>query len=326
MIVIHTRMGKPSKGNGGSLRLGQILSLEKGEYIDPEELHPRVNIPAFLGFILYVLKLRYYFLLRRPYLLATTFRRYFNYLNRPEIEGFVTDDTLTTNAALIPIAKYLGIKISILPHNLESLVPTQVSPFTGKTSPDWFLEEIKLFKLCDSIRVIAREEQWMLQCFGVDDVGFLEYEPQLEEAQVSNVVTARASSPKTQFMVLGTAHNPATKLGMEKLIAFLDGQVSDSEINVIGGGTEDLLPTTKNPNIRILGFLSDADITEYYKTAKACLIYQVPTSGALTKIPELLRMGIPIITNEMGSRSYWNLENIYVYSDLQELLQLMKSF
>lgn len=326
MIVIHSRMGNPFRDDGGSLRLKQILSLEKGEYINADELNPKLHVIRLVGFLWYIVKLRYYFLLRKPSVVVSAFRRYFSYFDRSDIDCFVTDDTLTCNAALIAIAKYLGIRTSILPHNLESLVPTQLSPFTGKVSPDWFSEEVKLLKLCDSVQVISREEQWILQCFGLADVRFLEYEPQLEDSLVSGVVTARKSSPKTQFIVLGTANNPPTKLGMEKLIDFLDAHALDSQINVIGRETENLFPATRNPNIKILGFLSDADIAEYYETAKACLIYQVPTSGALTKIPELLRMDIPIITNEMGSRSYWNLENIHVYSDFEELLQLMKAF
>jgi hypothetical protein len=328
MILVYSRIGKQLNQDGGTLRLKQILELDEYVRIKTDDLGTHLNFWKLLGFVFYIIKIKYYFLLRKPQIIVSSFTKYYDYFKkkRPIIDYFVTDDTLTSNSIIIVIAKYAGIKTVVYPHNLESLVPTQISPFTGKKSPDWFREEVNLLKISDTVHVISREEQWILKCLGLNDVRFLEYKSQLEDAFVNSVITERSISIKNNFLILGTAYNPPTKIGMEKLIEFLDSQSLDSQISVIGGGTEELFSKVKNSKIKILGFLPDDEIINYYKTAKACLIYQIPTSGALTKIPELLRMNIPVITNEMGNRSYWNLNSIYTYNNFEELIKIMTKF
>ena len=73
--------------------------------------------------------------------------------------------------------KAAGAKIIAYPHNLESLVPTQVDLTTHKQSPYWLYEEVKRLKLCDEVYTISKEETWLLQLFGINAKYFPYYPP-----------------------------------------------------------------------------------------------------------------------------------------------------
>ena len=82
----------------------------------------------------------------------------------------------------------------------------------------------------------------------------------------------------------------------------------------------DTLPT----NIEILGSLDDNEFFNVLVNCKAVIIYQSPSSGALTKIPELLNAGIPIICDEISARNFHNITGVTMFSTEKDFFDLIE--
>ena len=53
------------------------------------------------------------------------------------------------------------------------------------------------------------------------------------------------------------------------------------------------------------------------------IIYQPPTTGALTRIPEMLLAGIPVYANFDAARNYFNVDGVIQYHSFEELLNVL---
>lgn len=232
------------------------------------------------------------------------------------------------------LAKSLGAKIVALPHNLESMVPEQKSRKSGRQSPFWFDEELKALGLCDRVFTISREEQWLLRLHGID-ADYLPYYPSAAVRQLClKVREARRDKTtvrrKNIFLLLGSYGNPPTKLGMLDLIGSLSrssGSFSESiEVHVAGFGTEQISTALDVPPFVVIhGSLSQERLDEILVDATAVVAHQQASTGCLTKVPELLASGIPVLCNVNAARSWHNSKGVYVYDSPEELVALFGS-
>ena len=93
--------------------------------------------------------------------------------------------------------------------------------------------------------------------------------------------------------------------------------VSQNQVELVGRGQRVLkLPVAS-------AAASSEELEELFATALAVIIHQIPSAGALTKIPELLNAGVPVIVNENAARTYFNLPGVNVYQELGELPELL---
>lgn len=212
-----------------------------------------------------------------------------------------------------------GFAVIGLPHNLESLVPGQLSEFTGKAAPDWFDEELHSLKQCHHIFTISREEQYLLKLFGIQ-ADYLPYYPPKEVREFLLDIRKIRSESQTsgKILMLGTAGNKPTEEGMLDRIGYFHSQISDPSIELYVAGylTErfkDKIPD--NPRIHFLGSLTNDQLKEALISCSAAWIHQPLSTGALTKIPELMMAGIPIILNADSARSHFHLPGLYVYDN-----------
>lgn len=220
-------------------------------------------------------------------------------------------------------AQRCGKKVVALPHNLDSLVPDRISLLSGKVAPKWLEEELRWLRQCATVFVISREEQWLLHLHGVSAL-YLPYAPPPQTADYLDDIRAVRSQvpPHNFFLVLGTAGNPPTRRGMEAQLNAL--QSFDIQIKVAGFGTERLLAQFAHAqNLELLGSVDDAQLRQLLITCRAVLIHTQASSGALTKIPEMLRAGVPVLVNAAGARSYFYVPGVTVYEDWQDLSQLL---
>jgi glycosyltransferase involved in cell wall biosynthesis len=90
---------------------------------------------------------------------------------------------------------------------------------------------------------------------------------------------------------------------------------------IAGFGTEALVKQFKDlPScVNILGSVSKEVYQKLLKTCKAVLIYQHSGTGVLTRIPELMIAGIPIIANSIALRSFHHLKGLYTLHNLKAL-------
>lgn len=224
------------------------------------------------------------------------------------------------------LIKANGLKIIALPHNLESLVYSQKSfKEPSQISPSWFDEEIEYLSWCDEIFVISREEQWLLSLMLKNkEVNFLPYfSTNKTQKDLLRIRELRTKVKKTNHItVLGSAVNPPTLKGLHQLMEYIKNEnLEKFHFDFIGFGMSKLLnKNDKMPNnIKVYDGVSKSVLEDKLLSTQCVLIYQIPSTGALTKIQELQIAGIPIIVNCHGARSYFNKKGVLVFEKINEL-------
>jgi hypothetical protein len=140
-----------------------------------------------------------------------------------------------------------------------------------------------------------------------------------------NLREQRRYSNKTHFLVIGSAFHPPTRLGFEALLKVLpDISIANScRFEIAGRGTEVLRDLCKHPNVTLRGSVDDAVLDELFVGAKAAIMYQRSGVGALTRIPELLIAGIPVMGNSVACRSAWENPGVTCFESWTELSELL---
>lgn len=231
----------------------------------------------------------------------------------------------TTSYILTHAAQENNFKILAIPQNLESLVVGYEDPFIRKSLPESLENEIKHLAKSDAIFCISREEQWLLRFWGID-ADFLPYYP--AKSLLSNLLEIRKLRNYLQnqkFLILGSATNKPTLVGMIEQIQWLNQleKAIDFEVNIAGHGTEQLKEYCDRPNFTLHGTVESEKLNHLLINAKAVLIHQKAGVGALTRIPEMVIAGIPVIANGNACRSAFAYPGVYCYDNQSELAELM---
>lgn len=225
------------------------------------------------------------------------------------------------------IAQEQQFKIVAVPHNLESLVPNSLDVFTKESLPNSLRNEIKFIAQSDAIFCISREEQWLLKLFGVD-ADFLPYYP--PQSLLSNLLEIRklrnSHTSKHRLLILGTCFNPPTKIGIIEQIQWLSRIKSrlNFEVDIAGYGTETLAEHCQQYNFNLIGSVEPEKLNYLLSNAKAILVHQQAGAGVLTRIPEMLIAGIPVIANANACRSAFGYSGVYCYDSKEELESLIE--
>ena len=221
-----------------------------------------------------------------------------------------------------PIVKALkkkGIKIIGFSHNLESTVLGQ---FNSQSQFKLFEKEINMMSLCDLIITISREETCILDNFGINAV-FFPYYPNPENfKRLESVRSKRANSTKHDVLMLGTASNKPTLVGMKHVISSWEKYKIYKHLGsliVVGFGTEKLKKIAKGQGIKFLGYLPDEDLNNLLSQVRACICYQKRGAGSLTRIIEMLIAGIPVLANSHAARSYYNIKGVIEFHSFDSL-------
>jgi hypothetical protein len=193
-------------------------------------------------------------------------------------------------------------------------------------APKWLDEEIHSLALCDKVFAISREDQWLLRLHGIT-AAYLPYFP--PRVVVNTMLKIRKERSKTNFgrhfLLLGTAANRPTFSGMaDRLEFFFKNAESYDTLHVAGYGTELLrafLPSSEK--IILHGAIDNLLLHSLLSTVRAAIIHQVPTSGALTRISELLIAGVPVFANIDAGRSYFGAAGVHVYENDEQLLEML---
>ena len=231
---------------------------------------------------------------------------------------------------VVPLFLKKGYSIIAVPHNIESMVPSQRSAITNSISPKWIMEEIRVLKKCSQVFTISAEDSIFLSKYGIN-AKYLPYYPpdnicesllrirKIREQQIE------ITKSRKNILLLGSAVNPPTREGMTDRINFFNRQVhSGYDIIVAGYGTEQLKHLqSDNGNIRILGELTDEQLIETLIKADVLLVHQPATSGALTKVIESLIAGVPVLANIAGARNYYETDGVYVYYDDEQMINYL---
>ena len=232
----------------------------------------------------------------------------------------------TWNPLVAFAAARLGHHVVAAPHNLEMLVASQHSAFyaCGRVPP--FQAEIRALARASRVFTISREEEWLLSLFGVAAT-YLPYIPVGEVREcLLDVRRHRPALTGGPFLVFGTARNPPTRQGMERLAALLAQLDLPADIRfvVAGHGTGELAQSFPAPRFSVRGSLGEAELHDLLASARALIVHQDQGTGALTRIPEMLTAGVPVIASAIAARSAYDLAGVYTYCDRLGLGDLLR--
>lgn len=219
-------------------------------------------------------------------------------------------------------ARRYGVPIIALPHNLEALVSLEQVRYSQSGKHARFEREVALLAQADAVFAISTWDQWLLGLFDVQSE-LLMYRPPRQRLPMLDKVRAHRAdteASRDHVLVLGTAHYEPTRVGMTELVEQIETLVVGSGLNVIvaGAGTENLTHLASS-SIQVLGTV-DADVLlDLYRRAYAGVVYQRPASGALTRIPDLLAAGVPVLANTYAARSQQDQPGLSVFVDSYDL-------
>lgn len=344
-IIRHTKFKSNPYGDGGDKRSAQIkeILVEYGVDFEDEkfELKKNSSVSTLVGqmlkgvvFILKTFKIKEFVTSINFIRIAKNFALRFpiivdKYKNQKVL--FLWESTVDGNYAYPYLFKSINQPIIALPHNLESLVPTQSDSFTGKSSPFWFEQELNRLALCDAVFTISREECWLLKLHGVNSFYLPYYPPREAEKLFQDVrdkrTKAAIKNPTKKILLLGSASNPPTFNGMKEIVSLFNEYNPNAELHIGGYSTESLKPFIKNDtSISLHGTLTNEELTNLMIETDAVLVHQQATTGALTRIPEMLIAGIPVIINADAARSFYDVNGITLYNSTAQLLEVLEGF
>lgn len=338
-IVYFSRFPNNPSGNGGDKRTSQICEILERigyDFVSMAGMSPRHNELVkniFRRPSNYVIKkiARFYYeyVTYRKYAqwsdefrgsivyLHMMSRAFVNSLNHRKPDLFIIDDPVFL-APVFHYARSNNIPIVAFCHNLETLSSAQV---TSKFQRDMLMYELDLIGQCDLVVTISTEETFLLKNLGMDPL-YLPYFPLKQTLErFTKVRRSRLGKLKADFLLLGTVHNLPTLQGMKQIISLLSNNylLNDDRLIVVGYGTKERLTHEHDTRIQIRGDVSDAELDELLTSVKGCIVYQESGSGSLTKIPELLLAGVPVVVNSHAARSHHNLPGIFEFGTFDQL-------
>ena len=331
-VVCNTKFKLNPFGDGGSKRSVQIRNLMAGEDFsfldDPFTLpkgptrrqlmqwafraikfvrnhYPRNKVGSLSNRI----RLVKYYALRIPIV-------YDKYLHQNVV--FLWENT--NDRDMLYLMKATGHPVIGLPHNIESLV--------AKHCVEALREEILNLQQCDYLFAISKEETWLLRLLGMNAFYLPYYPPTEAEVQLLSIRKRREdrkTNPRKRFLLLGSVTNSPTKKGMQLLLDYAAGKSLFFDLCVAGYKTE-TLSVNRNQGISLLGTMKNDELSRLLEEIDAVLIYQPPTTGALTRIPEMLVAGVPVFVNFDAGRSFLGTNGVHLYDTFDDLFATLKSF
>lgn len=321
-----------ASGHGGNKRTAQIDELLKNAglvYKEPDFSNSAVvknKLPVYLKGLQYTKHLPT--ANKHKYAIGRYLKMFEAFVKKQKPSLLIWESTVGYNLLLAEVLYKHNIPTIALPHNIESLVAGAKSVLTSNESPGWLMEEVKHLGYCKKTFTISQEESWLLNNMGLN-ASYLPYYPaqQAEEyllairsqKQVSYTLPA---TPK-QVLLLGTFHNKPTLDGYIELLTHIR-QKNELTINVVGFGSEQLKTTFPDNNVKIWGSVTAEKLAELIVLNDYGIVHQAPSSGALTRIPEMLMAGLPLLANVHAARSSYAMQGICAYHSFEELLDVLE--
>ncbi len=320
-------------GHGGNKRTAQIDHLLSGANIKVQQIELINTIATGNKLSFYLSGIRQNKTLRtgnkKKYAIGRYKAIFEQFVDQCQPELFIWESTVEYHLLLAKVLHKRNIPIIALPHNLESLVSGNKSVFSNKASPQWLFEELDYLKLCNKVFTISREEHWLLSNYGIN-AGYLPYyPPPAAESLLTGIRQRRGSAAgqlnyKKNILLLGTFHNQPTFTGFNELLLQIQ-TVNGIKINIAGYGSEKLKDKFSTENIKVWGTVTNNTLASLIADSDCAVIHQQPSGGALTRIPELLIAGLPVVANTHAARSYTPGTGLMVYDSYDELKSILSS-
>jgi len=321
------------RNTGGGRRAAQIAAILAAHDIithDIEDHSPRRPTRLELLRAAWHLRFREPRIPMRPdrdlirYLAGDYLRHRWYFEAHPEIRVFLVENL--TDYARLRAARDVGVHLVGVPANLEVWQsPEQCDFYSGEPMPGSLHREAVFAGLADTVFCISREEQWFLANHGTR-TDFLPYHPPAEQRPQLARIRAQREAVATGRGILAFAagsnrRNLQGLAALAKLIRELP-PTTDYHFHVGGFDTEALRDEFPAGNCTFHGALSDERFNVLLAECRATIIHQEQGAGALTRIPELLCAGVPVLASPIAARSTGGLTGVHLYHDADELGRL----
>lgn len=228
----------------------------------------------------------------------------------------------TTYDDVMPyVAHRRGRRLLAVPHNLEALVSGKVFADPRYNPLVDLAAEVRRLGRADAVFTIAREERWLLEAGGVA-ARYLPFfpDPELEKECLAVRQHRREPDAAQPLLLLGSAFNAATAHGMRRQLEWLRG--TTRPVIVVGSETDRMLGDFASGPVSVWGSVSRERLTEVMAAAGALLVHTQGGAGAVTRIPEALLAGLPVIANANALRDCHGTPGTYRYETREEFLRL----
>jgi hypothetical protein len=228
----------------------------------------------------------------------------------------------TTYDDVMPyVARRRGMRLLAVPHNLEALVSGKVFADPRYNPLADLAAEVRRLGRADAVFTIAREERWLLEASGVA-ARYLPFfpDPALERECLALRQRRREPEATHPLLLVGSAFNAATAHGMRRQLEWLRGSIRP--VIVVGPQTDRIFGEFASERVSVLGVVSRERLTEVMAAAGALLVHTQGGAGAVTRIPEALLAGVPVIANANALRDCHGTAGTYRYETREEFLRL----
>lgn len=214
---------------------------------------------------------------------------------------------------------FWGVPYMAYPHNVEFLVPAQATRLF-RSAGLAFEAERAAYVDALSVQTISKFDRAIIRSLGVHPVECLSYVPSdSDKIMLDRVRCNRNSASRDFVLILGSAANPPTRLGILRLLEMIGRSQVPTRFVLAGYGTEALVDVAPE-QVEVVGAISNAELERYLSDYCALLINQMPTSGLLTRLVEATYAEIPTYVLE-GYYQAYELEasGVHVIDSIAEL-------
>lgn len=226
---------------------------------------------------------------------------------------------------LVPhAAAVCGFKVFAVPMMTESLVEFAHDTMGGGSKWDKLQFEVSHLRMTRAITCSSQEEQWLLNGFGLDADYLPIYPAKALTDHLFKLRQRREIAPPRHILLLSSHTNPANRAGVLRIAELLAASpYLHPPVILAGLDTERYRGQVPEGVFEIAGTVTQERLDELYVGARAVLIHQRFGTGALTRIPEALFAGVPVICNGIAARSAHHYEGVYTFETAGELAELL---
>ena len=223
--------------------------------------------------------------------------------------------------ALMRVAARRGLRTLVLPHNIEALIPKTWPIVVDPQATARALQaEVSWLARADEVWTIGVLDRDLLALFGITTAQLPYAPPDARRRELLAVRAARRPVIDAPLLVVGTVHNSPTRAGMLEQLEM--ARPLGMPVVVAGFGTE-ILRDRAGEGVTIMGAQPWSGLADLMAAARALWVHQTPMSGALTRIPEALIAGLPVIANHWAARGHGPLDGLRVYANADDLRSLV---
>jgi hypothetical protein len=256
---------------------------------------------------------------------AYSYAFYQHNLGRPVSRTIVLE--WATNPVAFAALRDAGFKIVVCLMAIGSLWRERPNAITG-AYPKMFLTEVENLRSADAVFCISREEQWLLANLGVS-ARYLPYFPDSErERELLEEREQRVTSLRNnEFLICATRGNTDTTESFREQVDWIRDLFPKGEVtfHVTGNATEEIRDIWNSPGFVFHGTCPPNAFIELKRRCRAICIHSQKGLGAVTRVPDMLLAGLPVLATPAAARSFLDLSGVHVYNSPAELRELIAS-